>query len=79
VISKKEKIDKYNEVEKVYFEPIIGCNHPIISSGATPIRSAERAPNEKGCTARLKTEIILSLYSNNKFNYSLGGYSHRER
>jgi hypothetical protein len=40
--SKKEKIDKY-EVEKVYFEPITGCKHPIIASRATPIGSAEHA------------------------------------
>jgi hypothetical protein len=34
------------EVEEV-IEPIIGCKHPIIASGATPIGSAERAPDEQ--------------------------------
>jgi hypothetical protein len=29
------------------FEPIKGCNHPLIASGATPIGSADRAPDEK--------------------------------
>jgi hypothetical protein len=47
MISKKEKIHKYNKVKKVYFEPIIGCKHPIIASGATPIGSTEHAPDEK--------------------------------
>jgi hypothetical protein len=34
---------KFEEV----IEPIIGCKHPIIASGATPIGSAERTPNEQ--------------------------------
>jgi hypothetical protein len=29
------------------YEPIIGCRHPIIASGATPIGSAGRAPDRK--------------------------------
>jgi hypothetical protein len=29
------------------FEPIIGCKHPIIALGATPIGNAGRAPNRK--------------------------------
>jgi hypothetical protein len=32
---------------KLIFEPIIGCKHLIITSGATPIRSAGRAPDRK--------------------------------
>jgi hypothetical protein len=32
-----------------------------------------------GCIARLKKKKLLSLYLNKKFDYSLGGYSHRER
>jgi hypothetical protein len=28
---------------------------------------------------KIEEEEILSLYSNKKFDYSLGGYSHRER
>jgi hypothetical protein len=34
------------EVEEV-IEPIIDYKHPIIASGATPIGSAERAPDEE--------------------------------
>jgi hypothetical protein len=33
------------EVEEV-LEPIIDSKHPIIASGATPIGSDERAPDE---------------------------------
>jgi hypothetical protein len=29
------------------YEPIIGCKHPIISSGDTPIGSTERAPDKR--------------------------------
>jgi hypothetical protein len=32
---------------KILFEPLIGCMHPIIASGATPIGSADHAPNRK--------------------------------
>jgi hypothetical protein len=31
---------------KKIFEPIKGYKHPLIASGATPIGSAGRAPNE---------------------------------
>jgi hypothetical protein len=34
-------------MEIIDFEPIKGCKHPFIASGATPIRSAGRAPDEK--------------------------------
>ena len=34
-----------SEVYK-FFEPIPGCKHPTIASGATPIGSAGHAPNE---------------------------------
>jgi hypothetical protein len=29
------------------FKPIIGCKHPIIASGATPIGSVERTSDKK--------------------------------
>jgi hypothetical protein len=41
-------------MEIIDFEPIKGCKHPLIASGATPIRSAGRAPDE---TTREKKEI----------------------
>jgi hypothetical protein len=34
--------------KKINFDPIIGCKHPIIAPGATPIGSAGRAPDRKG-------------------------------
>jgi hypothetical protein len=57
------------------FEPIMvmSCKHPIIASRATPIRSADRAPDEQiirrvSFFCRLKNMVkdkeILSLYSN---------------
>jgi hypothetical protein len=54
MIYRKEKTYE-EEVEEV-IEPIIGCKHPIIASGDTPIGSAERASDEQsnqeenGCT-----------------------------
>jgi hypothetical protein len=67
-------------------EPMIGCHHPIIASGATPIGSADHAPDIKLVKSRIsdkskildaleeKFEPILELQ---KFDYSLRGYSHR--
>jgi hypothetical protein len=55
------------------FEPIIGCKHPIIASGATPIGSVDHASDEQiirraSIFCRLKKMVkdkeILSLYSN---------------
>jgi hypothetical protein len=34
-------------MEIIDFEPIKGCKHPLITSGATPIGSAGRAPEER--------------------------------
>jgi hypothetical protein len=61
-------------------EPIKGCKHPLIASGATPIGSAGRAPDEESkeeneiqtCLCRKMTNKarLLSLYSK-KFDYSL--------
>jgi hypothetical protein len=34
-------------VKEIKFEPIIGCKHKIIASGATPIGSTYRAPERK--------------------------------
>jgi hypothetical protein len=65
---------------KEIFESIIGCKHPLIASGATPIGSAGREPNEAKASKRSQKEekaISLSLYSK-KIDYSLGGYSHQE-
>jgi hypothetical protein len=58
----KEKIDKY-KVEKVYFEPITGYKHPILASGATPIGSADRAPDKIDNT---------SSYERVKFDFTIG-------
>jgi hypothetical protein len=61
------------------FEPIIGCKHPIIASGTTPIGSAGRAPDKKirrwkNILCRLKImytlKETLSLYSN-KYNLTI--------
>jgi hypothetical protein len=55
------------------FEPIIGCKHPIIASGATPIESTDRAPDRKLVKRKIflhRVKIIdthvetLRLYSN---------------
>jgi hypothetical protein len=64
------------------FEPIKGCKNPLIVSGATPIGSAGRAPDEvlkeekeiQICFFKkmMNKAILLSLYSK-KFDYSLGG------
>jgi hypothetical protein len=50
------------------FEPIIGCKHPIIASGATPIGSTGCAPDDKsnqkenGCMNQAdKMENILRV------------------
>jgi hypothetical protein len=71
---------KIKSCVKEIFKSIKGCEHPHIASGATPIGSAGRAPDEiKASRRSLKEEkaISLSLYSKN-FDYSLRGYSHRE-
>jgi hypothetical protein len=59
------------------FDPIKGCMHPFIASGPTPIGIAGRTPDEIETRRREKKTIFLSLYSK-IFDYSLGGYSHRE-
>jgi hypothetical protein len=45
-----EKKDSINSEKKSctkeIFESITGCKHPLIASGATPIRSASLAPDE---------------------------------
>jgi hypothetical protein len=62
------------------FEPIIGCQHPIIVSGATPIGSAERAPDRKDELRKLKTKQKFWAYDRLQVpDHSLEGYSHRER
>jgi hypothetical protein len=38
---------EYYQSKKLSFQSVIGCKHPIIASGATPIGSAERAPDEE--------------------------------
>jgi hypothetical protein len=55
--------EKKSYVKKI-FEPIKGCKHPLIVSGATPIGSAGRAPDEIKTIRRRKEEktISLSLY-----------------
>jgi hypothetical protein len=59
------------------FEPIKGCRHPFIASGATPIGIAGRTPDEIETRRREEKTIFLSLYSK-IFDYSLGEYSHWE-
>jgi hypothetical protein len=38
--------EKMCEEDIRFFEPIKGCKHPLIPSGATPIGSAYRAPDK---------------------------------
>jgi hypothetical protein len=38
---------EFCQSKKSNSEPIIGCKHPIIASGATPIGSAECTPDKK--------------------------------
>jgi hypothetical protein len=42
----KFKTEKVVRRRHLIFEPIKGRKHPFIASGATPIGSAGRAPNE---------------------------------
>jgi topoisomerase IA-like protein len=46
-MNSKEKY-KRRAMEIIDFEPIKGCKHPFIASGATPIESTGRAPDEDG-------------------------------
>jgi hypothetical protein len=62
---KKEKVVQRRHL---IFEPIKGCKHPFIASGATSIGSAGRAPDE---IKREEKTIFLSLYPK-IFDYSLG-------
>jgi hypothetical protein len=45
-IYKVSKGKKKKSCVKKIFEPIKGCKHSLIASGATPIESAGRAPDE---------------------------------
>jgi hypothetical protein len=65
--------------KKLIFEPIIGCKHPIIALGATPIGTAGHAPDRKnqkvknifcGTKIMIKPKETLSLYSN-KYNLAI--------
>jgi hypothetical protein len=47
LVREKEKNINIWKKSKKKFEPIIGCKHSIIASGATSIRSAERAHYEE--------------------------------
>jgi hypothetical protein len=38
---------EFYHLKKSSYEPIVGCKHPIIASGVTPIRSAERSPDKE--------------------------------
>jgi hypothetical protein len=65
-------------LEKLSFEPIIGCNHPIIASGPTPSAALAAHPIEKSqgenilyrMKIMIKPEETLSLYSN-KYNSTI--------
>jgi hypothetical protein len=75
---------------KKIVESMIASKEPDHSSGATPIGSAGRAPDERkeereeffyaghNKERQDKKQVFLSLYLN-FFDYSLGCYSHRER
>jgi hypothetical protein len=45
--SQKRKKCEFYQSKKFSFEPIIGCKHPIIALRATPIGSADRAPDKE--------------------------------
>jgi hypothetical protein len=60
------KISKKKSCAKEIFESINGCKHPLIASGATPIRIAGRAPEKSKQEQRSwkdEKTIYLSLYS----------------
>jgi hypothetical protein len=63
-------------MEKKILESIKGCKHPLIASGATTLGSARRAPDE--IITKISSYSILEPILEKTFNYSLGGYSHRE-
>jgi hypothetical protein len=42
------------------FEPIKGCKHPLIVSGATPIGSAGCAPDEVLKRRKKKSRLVFS-------------------
>jgi hypothetical protein len=60
------------------FESITGCEHPIIASGATTIRSASRAPDKINTRPMKLGWQYTWAYTRKTFDYSLGGYYHRE-
>jgi hypothetical protein len=74
------------------FEPMIGYKYPTIASGATPIGSAERAPDRKRAAIKDKGAMVKELmdvvraarYFDNheSFDYIVdeiySDYSHRE-
>jgi hypothetical protein len=68
-------VSKKKSRAKEMFESIKGCKHPIIASGVTPIGSAGRSPDK--IKARSKDNIFEPILKKT-FDYSLGGYSHRE-
>jgi hypothetical protein len=83
---KREKKNLVNSTKKSctkeIFESIIGCKHPLIASGATPIESASRAPDEINTRITKLDRRDDSMFEpilEKTFDYSLGGYSHRER
>jgi hypothetical protein len=59
----KFKREKDVQRRHLIFEPIKGCKHPFIASGATPIGSAGRAPDEIEKGRREEKTVFLSLYS----------------
>jgi hypothetical protein len=75
------KISKKKSCAKEIFESINGYKHPLIASGATPIRIAGRAPEKiKARTKKVerREDKIFESILEKTFNYSLGVYSHRE-
>jgi hypothetical protein len=67
--------------EEEILESIIGCKHPLIASGATTIGSSRRALDEikqKNNAAGKMRRQNTWAYTQKKFDYSLGGYYHRE-
>jgi hypothetical protein len=83
------KVDKTISPRK-YLRLWLFPRKPSIASGATSIESVDHIPDEKKRKEKKffcriwrceesKEQIFLSLYSKKFFDYSLGGYSHRER
>ena len=79
-----QKVSAEDNIRVVQLESTHGCKHPCLDSGATPIGSAERAPDKEDATIARKsrfsgkykdsTEDMFLVPARSFFGQSLGGY-----